>query len=178
MTTTFPNLINGRNVDAAEWSKDVNPSNLGDVVGEFARGTTSDLDQAIASAREAFPKWSRSTPQERFDILDRAGTEILARKDELGRLLSREQGKPLGDGIGEAARAGYIFKYFAGEALRQRGDKLDSVRPGIEVEVTRELVAAICRERAAVDVSAIGGDHTDRVAVEPREPDDLIGTPQ
>ena len=143
MTTTFPNLINGRTVDSAEWSKDINPSNTGDVVGEFARGTTGDLDQAIASAREAFPKWSRSTPQERFDILDRAGTEILARKDELGRLLSREQGKPLGDGIGEAARAGYIFKYFAGEALRQRGDKLDSVRPGIEVEVTREPVGVV-----------------------------------
>jgi len=142
-TTTFPNLINGRTVDSAEWSKDVNPSNTGDVVGEFARGTTGDLDQAIASARDAFPKWSRSTPQERFDILDRAGTEILARKDELGRLLSREQGKPLGDGIGEAARAGYIFKYFAGEALRQRGDKLDSVRPGIEVEVTREAVGVV-----------------------------------
>ena len=66
----------------------------------------------------AFTKWSRTTPQERFDILDRAGTEILARKDELGRLLSREQGKPLADGIGEAARAGAIFKFFAGEAVR------------------------------------------------------------
>src|SRR2546421_148167 len=83
-----------------------------------ARATTAELDQAIAAAREAYTKWSRSTPQERFDILDRAGTEILARKDELGRLLSREQGKPLADGVGEAARAGYIFKYFAGEALR------------------------------------------------------------
>ena len=72
-----------------------------DVVGEFARGTTADLDQAIAAAREAFHKWSRTTPQERFDILDRAGTEILARREELGRLLSREQGKPLADGIGD-----------------------------------------------------------------------------
>ena len=75
-----------------------------------------------------------------------AGTEILARKDELGRLLSREQGKPLADGIGEAGASGHIFKYFAGEAVRMTGDKLDSVRPGIEVEVTREplgVVAAI-----------------------------------
>ena len=101
---------------------------------------------AIAAARTAFTKWSRTTPQERFDILDRAGTEILARKDELGRLLSREQGKPLADGIGEAARAGSIFKFFAGEAVRLTGEKIDSMRPGIEVEVTREplgVVAAI-----------------------------------
>ncbi|MEP6493250.1 MAG: aldehyde dehydrogenase family protein [bacterium] len=143
MTTTFPNFIDGRAVESTDTSTDLNPSNTKDVVGEFARGTTADLDQAIASARQAFKKWSRTTPQERFDILDRAGTEILARKDELGRLLSREQGKPLADGIGEAARAGYIFKYFAGEALRITGDKLDSTRPGIEVEVTREPVGVV-----------------------------------
>jgi acyl-CoA reductase-like NAD-dependent aldehyde dehydrogenase len=146
MTTTyqsFPNFINGKTIDSTERTTDVNPSNVDDVVGEFARATTGELDQAIASARDAFKKWSRTTPQERFDILDRAGTEILARKEELGRLLSREQGKPLADGIGEAARAGYIFKYFAGEALRIRGDKLDSTRPGIEVEVTREPVGVV-----------------------------------
>ena len=142
-TATYPNLIAGRSVDATEYSSDLNPSNLGDIVGEFARGTTDDAAAAIAAAREAFVKWSRTTPQERFDILDKAGTEILARKDELGRLLSREQGKPMADGIGEAARAGAIFKFFAGEALRLTGDKLDSVRPGIEVEVTREPLGVV-----------------------------------
>jgi aldehyde dehydrogenase (NAD+) len=141
--TTYPNLIAGRTVDSAERTRDVNPSNLDDVVGEFARGTIADVVQAIAGARDAFKKWSRTTPQERFDILDRAGTEILARKDELGRLLSREQGKPLADGIGEAARAGYIFKFFAGEAVRLVGEKGDSVRPGIEVEVTREPIGVV-----------------------------------
>jgi alpha-ketoglutaric semialdehyde dehydrogenase len=145
-TASYPNVIAGRSVDATDYSTDLNPSNLGDIVGEFARGTSDDAKAAIAAAREAFVKWSRTTPQERFDILDKAGTEILARKDELGRLLSREQGKPLADGIGEAARAGAIFKFFAGEAVRLTGEKLDSVRPGIEVEVTREplgVVAAI-----------------------------------
>jgi len=145
-TGTYPNFIAGRSVDATEYSTDLNPSNLGDIVGEFARGTPDDAESAIAAAREAFVKWSRTTLQERFDILDKAGTEILARKEELGRLLSREQGKPLADGIGEAGRAGAIFKFFAGEALRLTGEKLESVRPGIEVEVTREplgVVAAI-----------------------------------
>ena len=125
---------------------DINPSNIADTVGEFARATEADLRRAVAAAREAFPAWSRTTPQERFDVLDRAGTEILARKDEIGRLLSREQGKPLADGVGEAARAGMIFKFFAGEAVRIAGDRIDSVRPGIDVEVTREplgVVAAI-----------------------------------
>jgi aldehyde dehydrogenase (NAD+) len=145
MTTaaTFPNLIDGRAVGSADLNTDINPSNLADVVGRFARATRADLDEAIASARRRFPSWSHATPQQRFDVLDRAGTEILARKDELGRLLSREQGKPLADGIGEAARAGAIFKFFAGEALRVGGEKVASVRPGIEVEVTREPLGVV-----------------------------------
>lgn len=142
-TSTFPNLIDGRTVDSSDHNTDINPSNLSDVVGTFARGSSSDVDAAIASARTAFRKWSRTTPQERFDILDRAGTEIIARREELGRLLSREQGKPLADGIGEAARAGAIFKFFAGESVRAGGEKIDSTRPGIEVEVTREPVGVV-----------------------------------
>jgi acyl-CoA reductase-like NAD-dependent aldehyde dehydrogenase len=143
MATAFPNLIDGQAVGSTDRNTDINPSNLSDIVGEFARGTRADLDHAIASARKAFTSWSQTTPQQRFDILDRAGTEILARKDELGRLLSREQGKPLADGIGEAARAGAIFKFFAGEAVRLSGEKIDSVRPGIDVEVTREPLGVI-----------------------------------
>src|SRR5439155_2004310 len=143
MATAFPNLIDGRSIDSADRNTDVNPSNLSDVVGEFARASASDVEQAIASARAAFAKWSRTTPQERFDILDRAGTELLARKEELGRLLSRENGKPLADGLLEAGRAGAILKFFAGETVRAGGEKLESVRPGIEVEVTREPIGVV-----------------------------------
>ena len=69
-TATYPNLIAGRSVDATEYSTDLNPSNLGDIVGELARGTPNDAESAIAAAREAFVTWSRTTPQERFDILE------------------------------------------------------------------------------------------------------------
>jgi aldehyde dehydrogenase (NAD+) len=122
---------------------DINPSNTADVVGEFARASRSDLDAAIEAARHAFPAWSRTTPQQRFDVLDKAGAEILARKDELGKQLAREQGKPVADGVMEAVRAGMIFKFFAGEALRMTGDRLDSTRPGVDVEVTREPLGVI-----------------------------------
>jgi len=143
MNATFPNLIAGERVESASRNADINPSNTGDVVGEFARASRKDLDVAIAAARQAFPAWSRSNPQTRFDILDKAGTEILARKEELGRQLAREQGKPLPDGIGEAGRAGMIFKFFAGEAVRLTGDRVDSTRPGVDVEVTREPLGVI-----------------------------------
>ena len=70
--------------------------------------------------------WSVSTPQQRFDALDAVGTEILARRAELGDLLAREEGKTLSEAIGEAGRAGQIFKFFAGEALRIQGEKMGS----------------------------------------------------
>jgi aldehyde dehydrogenase (NAD+) len=80
---------------------------------------------------------------ERSNLLDRVGTEIIARKDELGRLLSREEGKTCPEGMGEAMRAGQIFKFFAGEVLRLAGEKLPSVRPGIDVDVTREPIGVV-----------------------------------
>jgi aldehyde dehydrogenase (NAD+) len=103
----------------------------------------AQVETAIAAARAAFPAWSRSTPQERHDILLRASQEILARREELGRLLSREEGKTLAEGIGEATRAGQIFDFFAGEALRIPGEKLASVRPNVDVELTREPVGVV-----------------------------------
>jgi aldehyde dehydrogenase (NAD+) len=141
--TAFPNLIDGRPVDSDSRLPDINPSNVNDIIGELAVATKSDVEAAVSAARNAFKTWSQTNPQQRFDILDRAGTEILARKEELGRLLSRENGKPLAHGIGEAARAGAIVKYFAGEAVRVVGEKIESVRPGIDVEVTREPLGVV-----------------------------------
>lgn len=137
------NYINGAWVDGASSTRNVNPADLADIVGEYAQASTRDTLAAIAAARNAAPSWSVSTPQQRFDILDRAGSTILSRKEELGRLLAREEGKTLPEAIGEAARAGQIFKFFAGEALRLTGDILPSVRPGLTVEVTREPVGVV-----------------------------------
>jgi len=122
-------------------NRNINPSDLSDVVGEYARADRDQVDQAIAAA--AAPGWARATPQARFDALDAIGTEILARAQELGHLLSREEGKTLPEGIGEAMRAGQIFKFFAGETVRQTGDVVDSIRPGIETAITREPLGVI-----------------------------------
>ena len=112
------NYINGEWVAGSRAAPDINPSNIADVIGEYAQASAEHAVRAIAGARAAFPKWSQSSIQLRADILDAIGNEILARKEELGTLLSREEGKTRPEGIGEAARAGYIFKFFAGEALR------------------------------------------------------------
>jgi len=137
------NFIAGEWLDAADGAPNVNPSDTRDIVGVYARASDADAQRAIAAAKQAFPAWSRSSIQERHDILRRVGDEILARKDELGRLLAREEGKTLAEGIGETARAGQIFLFFAGECLRLAGEKIASVRPNIDVEITREPVGVV-----------------------------------
>lgn len=139
----FKNYIGGAWHETTEGVNNINPSDISDIVGVAAKGGSAELDQAISAAHQAAPAWGKSTPQQRFDVLDFIGSEILARKEELGRLLSREEGKTLPEGIGEAARAGQIFKFFAGETLRQTGDRLASVRPGVDVDVTRFPVGVI-----------------------------------
>jgi acyl-CoA reductase-like NAD-dependent aldehyde dehydrogenase len=143
MSALHKNFIAGDWVEGAGITRDVNPSDTNDVVGEYAQADAAQADAAIQAAHAAFPAWARTTPQERHDILLRASSEILARREELGQLLSREEGKTLPEGIGEATRAGQIFDFFAGEALRIPGEKFASVRPGVDIEATREPVGVI-----------------------------------
>ena len=143
MTQKFDNLINGQWVAGASYTPNINPSNVSDVIGEYTQASAAQLDAAVQAARAAFPAWSTSGIQARADALDKIGNEILARREELGTLLAREEGKTKPEGVGEAARAGNIFKFFAGECLRLAGETLPSVRPGIGVEVTREPMGVV-----------------------------------
>ena len=141
--TQFDNLINGQWTAGKSYSPNTNPSDLADVVGDYAQGDASDVNAAVAAAAAAFPAWSTSGIQARHDALDKIGSEILARKEELGDLLAREEGKTRPEAIGEVGRAGQIFKFFAGECLRLAGETLPSVRPGIGVEITREPIGVV-----------------------------------
>jgi len=141
--TKFDNFIGGAWVAGASYAPNVNPSNTDDIIGDYAVADRAQALDAIAAAKAAAPIWGMSGIQARFDALDFIATELLARKAEIGELLAREEGKTLAEGIGEVARAGQIFKFFAGETLRITGDILPSTRPGLGVEVTREAVGVI-----------------------------------
>lgn len=136
------NLIDGEWV-AGSAAANINPSNTADVIADYARGSAEDARAAVAAAKAAFPAWSRTGILDRHAVLRRAADEILARKQELGDLLAREEGKTLPEAVGEVTRAGQIFDFFAGETLRLAGESLPSVRPGIGVEVTREPIGPI-----------------------------------
>ena len=141
------NFINGEWVDGFDTRPNVNPSDVTDIVGDYAQADKKQAEAAIAAAQAASAGWVNTTPQQRADILETAGIELLARKDEVGRLLSREEGKPLANGIAETMRAAQIFKFFAQEALRIEGISVASVRAGVDVAITREplgVVGLIC----------------------------------
>ena len=137
------NFIGGHWHESTASRSDINPSDLDDVVGEYAQADADDARAAIEAARAAQATGAHSGIQARSTSLDFIASELLARQTELGMLLSREEGKTLAEGIAEVARAGQIFKFFAGEVLRTGGEKLPSVRPLVDVEVTREPVGVV-----------------------------------
>ena len=137
------NYVGGEWAAGNGFTPNINPSDLADTVGLYAKGTAAQVDQAVRAAHAAMPAWQGFGVQARADALEKIGTEILARKDELGALLAREEGKTMPEAAGEVARAGNIFKFFAGECLRTAGELLPSVRPNIGVEITREPVGVV-----------------------------------
>jgi aldehyde dehydrogenase (NAD+) len=141
--TIHKNFIAGEWLAGSDETKNINPSNTDEVIGVYARASRDDAENAIQAARKAFPAWARSGIQQRHDILKKISDEIMARKDELGLLLAREEGKTLPEAAGEVARAGQIFDFFAGEVLRLSGEKIASTRPGLDVEITREPVGVV-----------------------------------
>ncbi len=134
---------------AGEWQSgvstiaNINPSDISENLGHFAQASQVQVQQAISAAKHAQPEWEKTPIERKQAVLQAIGDELIARCDELGTLLSREEGKPFLEGRGEIYRAGQFFQYFAAEVLRQIGDSADSVRPGVSVEVTREAVGVI-----------------------------------
>ncbi len=137
------NYIGGAWVTGESAIENCNPSDLDDVIGLYAQASADQLDHALDEARAAQASWARAGIEQRYSVLNAIGEALMARSAELGELLSREEGKPLGEGKGEVYRAGQFFTYFAAETLRQIGDNADSVRPSIEVDVRREPVGVV-----------------------------------
>ncbi len=143
MTETKLNHIAGEWVAGGSEIENRNPSDLSDLVGRFAQATPAQLDTALDAARAAQAEWAAYGLERKQAVLMAIGTEMMARAEELGTLLSREEGKPLAEGKGEVYRAGQFFTYYANEVLRQLGENADSVRPGIEVDIRRDPVGTV-----------------------------------
>jgi len=142
-----------KNYIAGEWrtsaasTENTNPSDTRDMIDLYARADIQDVEDAVAAARQAFSSWSRSSPLQRFECLDAIGTEIIARKHELGDMLAREEGKILKEATAEAHRAGHLFKFFAAQAYSPDTDGYRSLRDGVELEVRRQPIGVVGGDR-------------------------------
>ena len=139
-TLELSHWINGEKVSADRPSESLNPSDTRDIVARTPDGGDAEVNAAVDAARAAFPAWADASPEVRADVLDRASNILFERREEVGRLLSREEGKTLAEGVGETVRAARILKYFGGEALRLHGQNLASTRPGVEIQTYRQAV--------------------------------------
>lgn len=143
MTNSHPLYINGDWVTGASSITNINPSDLSDVVGEFDQANAQQTNDAINAAKSGFAQWSKTGLEQRYKVLMAVGDELIARQEELGELLSREEGKPLAEGKGEVYRSGQFFHYYAAEVLRQIDERADSVRPGVEIDIRREPLGVV-----------------------------------
>jgi len=143
MPQNYQNFIAGAWCDGDATIENINPSDLTDSIGHYAQASRRQLNDALDAAASAQKQWAKTGLEARQTILMNIGNELIARREELGQLLSREEGKPMVEGMGEIYRAGQFFTYYAAETLRQIGDTADSVRAGIEVDVRREPVGVV-----------------------------------
>ncbi|MFV2051602.1 aldehyde dehydrogenase family protein [Aliiroseovarius sp. YM-037] len=143
MTTENLNYIAGEWVGGADEIENRNPSDLSDLIGMFAQATPDQLDATLDQAHKAQAEWAAVGIERKYNALMAIGNELMARAEELGTLLAREEGKPLAEGKGEVYRAGQFFTYYAAETLRQMGETADSVRDSIEIDVRREPVGVV-----------------------------------
>lgn len=140
---SFGNYIDGQWVIAEQYTQNINPSDITDVVGNYAVGTAEDAECAVSVARRAQVEWAAAGIQTRSQVLSTAARIMNSRADELGNLLAREEGKQLDEATAEVHRAVHILEFFAAEALRNTGTIVDSVRPGMMVEMTHEPVGVV-----------------------------------
>ncbi len=136
-------LINGQWLARSSGVPDINPSDTRDVIEEYSWATAQDAQAAADAAREAMPGWAVVLPEARALPLRRIGDELLARAEELAKMMAREQGKTVREALAEVRRSGETFHYFAGETVRNHGIFTQGLRSGFNICVSREPVGAI-----------------------------------
>jgi acyl-CoA reductase-like NAD-dependent aldehyde dehydrogenase len=124
------NFINGRWVESRGRTVERrNPANLDEVVAVVPLSTREEAREAIAAAKAVFPAWRDTTAPVRGRILAKTKLLMEQQKEELAKLLTREEGKALKDSLGEVAKAINILDYMAGEAVRLTGETAPSELP-------------------------------------------------
>jgi aldehyde dehydrogenase (NAD+) len=138
------NLIAGRwAAGEGEAAASVNPADPSEVVVRHSLATLDDVTTAVSAAKEAGPSWAATSPLARAAVLRRAAQEVGARAGELARMLTREEGKPLGEARGEVDRAELVLHFHAAQAWQATGETFASGNPAEEVRTLRTPVGVV-----------------------------------
>ena len=144
--TDYPQLhmiIGGEKVPAAHrrTHRVVNPA-TGEALGELPLADADDLDRALETAAQGFRLWRDAPPTQRAAVLQGAARLMLERQEDLARIATLEQGKPLAESRGEVMMVVGLFNFYAGECQRLYGRSL--VRPaGQRSTVVHEPVGVV-----------------------------------
>jgi succinate-semialdehyde dehydrogenase/glutarate-semialdehyde dehydrogenase len=136
--------IGGRWCEAASGARyDIDDPALAKTFASVPDGGADDARAALEAAHAAFPAWREVPARDRSRILARWNTLLLEHKEDIGKLISREQGKPLAEAIGEVVYAASYVEWFAGEAVRSYGDVIPPPVRGREMLAVKEPVGVI-----------------------------------
>ena len=133
--------------EAGRYYATYNPARPAELLGEFPSSTKCDVEAAVQAAEAASPAWAETPGPKRGALLFRFAQLLEERKTELAKIITLEQGKALGESIGEVSRAIVEAQFMAGEAARICGQTFPSERAGISCYTVQEplgVVAAIC----------------------------------
>src|SRR5512134_503032 len=136
--------IGGAWVDADTGSvTDVTNPADGSVIGSVPKMGAKETRRAIAAANRAWPEWRARTAKERAVILRRWYELMMANQEDLARLMTAEQGKPLAEGRGEVSYGGSFVEWFAEEAKRIYGDTIPQHQADKRLIVIKEPVGVV-----------------------------------
>ncbi|WP_418132440.1 NAD-dependent succinate-semialdehyde dehydrogenase [Variovorax sp. NFACC28] len=150
LTLSRPDLQRTENFIAGEWLRtasgrtlDVTDPAIGTLVAQVPDSDAADARAATDAAHAAFPAWRAVPAKQRAQILKRWNDLVMAHQEDLGRLISREQGKPLAEGRGEVAYAASYIEWFAEEATRANGEIIPAPVTGRRMLALREPVGVV-----------------------------------
>jgi aldehyde dehydrogenase (NAD+) len=142
MHELIKNFIDGEWVGAAKTTKNINPA-TGESLGDVVVSGREEAERAIAAAKRALPEWRRTPAPRRGELLARAAVEMQKRKEELARALTLEEGKTLGESLGEVQKAINNLEFQSGEGRRLNGEQIPSELPSTLCWTQREPLGVV-----------------------------------
>ena len=150
LTLTSSELLRTQNYIGGAWQAGIDARLLdvldpatGALIASVPDSGAPDAAAAADAAHAAFKAWSTRPARDRAQILKRWHALLLQHQDDLGRLISLEQGKPLAEGRGEVAYGASYIEWFAEEATRVYGDIIPAAVPGRRMMAVKEPVGVV-----------------------------------